>query len=66
MPLIKQKPSFNHEVLKTMTKEEVIKQHPLADEDHVSKEWDKANGKAGTSAEIKDIKKLNKAPNEDK
>ena len=43
MPLIKQKPSLNHEVLKQVTKKELIEQHPLADEEYLSKEWDKVN-----------------------
>lgn len=45
MPLIKQKPSFNHEVIRDMTLKELIAQHPLADEEWVKSEWEKAGGK---------------------
>jgi hypothetical protein len=45
MPIIKQKPSLNFQEIKKITKQELIDMHPLADEDHLSMEWDKANGK---------------------
>lgn len=45
MPVIKKRPSFNHEVIKKMTKQELIDMHPDADEEHVISEWEKAGGK---------------------
>lgn len=45
MPLIKPKPSLNHQVIKNMTKQDVIDMHPGADEDHISNEWERATGK---------------------
>lgn len=45
MPLIKKRPSFNHEVIKGMTKQELLDMHPDADEEYVISEWDKAGGK---------------------
>lgn len=51
MPLIKKRPSFNHEVIKGMTKQELLDMHPGADEDHLISEWEKAGGKS----ESKDI-----------
>lgn len=43
MPVIKQKPSLNHQVIKGMTKKELVEQHPLADEQYLSDQWDIAN-----------------------
>lgn len=39
MPEIKHQPSFNHQVVKSLTKEQFLEQHP----DHGA-EWDKING----------------------
>jgi len=64
MPLIKTKPSLNHKVIGRMTKQEVIDLHPGADEDHISAEWDKANGTSVHISEVvskKDIAKAKKA-----
>lgn len=45
MPLIKKRPSFNHEVIKGMTKQELLDMHPDADEEYVISEWEKSGGK---------------------
>lgn len=61
MPLIKKRPSFNYEVIKGMTKQELLDMHPDADEEHVISEWEKAIGKGkdkeSNSPENRGIKK---------
>lgn len=52
MPLIKKRPSFNHEVIKGMTKQELLDMHPDADEEYVVSEWEKAKG---SKASIDDV-----------
>lgn len=46
MPKIGTKPSFNHKVIKGMSKEDLIEMHPDADVEHVVKEWEKAGGRS--------------------
>jgi len=58
MPVIKTKPSLNHKVIGRMTKQEVIDLHPGADEDHISAEWDKANGAEDKPAAVEKKKKV--------
>ena len=54
MPKIPTKPSLNHQVIKNMTKEELIEMHPDACEDHLTKEWEKAGGKPKKAIEVKE------------
>ena len=57
MPLIKQRPSINPEWVKTVSKQELIDLHPLADEDYLSAEYDRIVGAADKSAPVKKAKK---------
>lgn len=43
MPIIKHKPSFNDKVVKGMKLEDLIEQHPNADVDYVTKEYERIN-----------------------
>lgn len=53
MPVIPQKPSFNHEVIKDMTLKELKDQHPNADEAHIEAEWHKAQPEKESEKPVK-------------
>jgi hypothetical protein len=50
MPKLPVKPSFNHQVIAGMTLKELLAEHPDADVEYVTKEWEKAGGKHAAAA----------------
>jgi hypothetical protein len=51
MPKLPVKPSFNHQVIAGMTLKQLLAEHPDADVEHVTKEWEKAGGKHAAAPE---------------